>query len=454
MMGTLELVALGGEHFTDMGNAKRLAFLHGDRIRWCPSIGWLVFDGTRWRGSDDSEILGFAKDVPELLLRQAADETANPERRKALANWALASERAGALSAMGKLLKSEVGIRVEESALDSDAELLNLRNGTLDLRTGELLRHSPGDLMTKVAGASFDSAATCPGWERFLLEVMGGDVELVGYLQRFAGYMLTGTTREQCFLFISGLGANGKGVFVETLAALLGEYAAPLSPGALVVKYGDQPTNELAALRGCRYVFCSEVEPGKTLDSALLKAMSGEDSLRVRFLFREHFTLRPQFKLVYSANGAPRVRDTSYGFWRRCKHIPFNVTFPPERRDPELRSKLLQELDGILNWALSGLREWRRDGLKEPRIVSTATRQYQDDQSVVLSFLDDTTRRIPGHDVPLSRLHEAFVEWAKRNGERVISNKALRKELEAAGFTARKGMCGVMVEGLAFTAVE
>lgn len=444
---------LGDVHRTDVGNAARLSFLHGDKLRWSPAVGWLHYNGRYWEPSDDTVVAGYARDVPRQILEQAA-ESDEPGLRSLLCEWALESEKNSSIRAMVNLLKSEPGIRVEADALDRNPWLLNVRNGTLDLKTGKLLSHNPGDLITKMAGASFDPDAQCPRWERFILEVMDGDEDLAGYLRRFSGYTLTASTKEQAFLFFSGIGANGKGRFVETLAHILGDYSAPLSPAALTVKYGDSTTNEWAGLRGIRYAYCGEIEPGKVLDSALIKTLTGEDTLRVRHLYREYFSLKPTFKLTYSANGQPKVRDTSYGFWRRCKHVPFNVSFSGEKRDPHLQEKLNAEASGILNWCLSGLSEWLSGGLKEPGIVSQATKEYRDDQSVIRAFLDDMTTKIPGHCVPLQKLHETFLEWAKRNGERNLSNRALKKELEQNGMTTKRGMCGVLVENVGIVNTE
>lgn len=443
---------LGDVHRTDLGNSCRLSFIHGDKLRWSPAVGWLRYTGKLWETTDDTVVMGFARDVPKQLVDQAS-ESDEPGLRSLLCQWALESEEHSKIRAMVNLLKSEPGIRVEADALDKSPWLLNVQNGTLDLRTGKLLSHNPGDLLTKLAGATYDPDAQCPRWERFISEVLDEHDDLVGYLRRFCGYILTGSTKEQCFLFLSGVGANGKGVFTETLARLMGDYGEPLSPSALLVKQGEQ-TNEIASLRGARYVFCSEVEPGKTLDTALLKAMTGEDSMRVRFLYREFFTMKPCFKILYSANGMPKVRDSSYGFWRRVKHVPFNRTFSPDIRDAGLRGKLEMELPGILNWCLSGLQEWLADGLKEPGIVSAATREYRDDQSVIRAFIDDMTRKIPGHCAPLQKLHEVYLEWSKRNGERVISNRALKRELEQNGLTTKKGVVGVLVENIGIVTTE
>lgn len=438
---------LGDVRCTDCGNAERLAFLHGDKLRWSPSMGWLQYGGARWRPVDEAVIAGLARGVSNQLFEQAGEERDDAGRSSMLASWGLESQKASAIRAMASLLRSEAGIMVDADSLDADPWLLNTEAGTIDLRTGRLRTHNPRDLITKLAGAAYDPEAVATRWAVFVNEIMDGDRGLVGYLQRFAGYCLTGDTSEQIFLFCSGSGANGKSVFLEVLASVLGDYATPLSPTALVVKH-DATTNELASLRGARLAYCAEIEAGKVLDAGLMKALTGGDSFRVRHLYKEYFTLKPQLKLAYNANGQPRVRDSSFGFWRRCRHVPFSVSFVGERCDPRLREKLEEEKSGILNWALAGLRMWRESGLREPEAVLIATSEYRDDQSIIRAFLDETTKSTPGLCVPLADLHAEYQEWAKRSGERGMTNRRLKRELEQAGLSTKKGMIGVLVEGL------
>ena len=287
--------------------------------------------------------------------------------------------------------------------------------------------------------------------ERFILEAMGGDAELVEYLRKWCGLLLTGITKEQAFLFFSGTGSNGKGVFVETMAHLLGDYSSPLSGTALTVKQGDSSTNEWAALRGVRFAYCGEIDSAKTMDSALIKTLTGEDSIAVRFLYREFFTLKPQFKIIYSANGEPRVRDNSYGFWRRIKHVPFQVTFDGARKDGQLKEKLRGEADGILLWSLVGLCNYLEHGMQEPEVVSAATRQYRDEQSAVKTFMGDCTESVPGHSVLLSRLHSEYLRWSKMNREKSLSSKKLKKELEQSRYDVYRGMQGYAIRDISLS---
>jgi len=433
---------------SDLGNAQRLARLHGQRVRHVPELGWLYHNGVEWSTVDEARIVALSRDIPKLILREAAKEH-DSKRRKHVTSWALASESFSKIRAAVALLRSEPGILSQPEDFDRDPFLLNVKNGTLDLRTGNLRPHAPGDMITMTAGTDYTPGARCPRWESFLQEIMGGDAELIEYLQSFAGYCLTGDVSAQVFLYCSGVGANGKSTFVETLAGVLGGYATALSPSALVAKQNDN-TNELAGLRGCRLCHCAEMEGGRTLDAGLLKALSGGDSFRVRFLFKEFFTFRPSLKLVYCANSPPKVKDTSYGFWRRCRHVPFSVTIPPGRRDGRLREKLMEEAPGILLWCLEGLRRWQAEGLREPEAVASATRDYKDAENAVKQFCDETFQPIRGHTVLLARAHEKYLAWAKASGERTLGRNSFSGELRTLGYSFIRQSVGMAITDTAF----
>ena len=449
------VVALRGANCTDLGNSGRLAYLHGDKIRYSSQMGWLEYDGTQWRTVDEPSVVALARDIPRSILAEAESET-DFARRRELAEWSAKSESASRLRAAVYLLQSEPGVLLEPEDLDRDPLLLNTENGTLDLTTGELLRHSAADLISMKTGTHYDPSATCPQWKAFVDSIMGGDREMVGFLQRWTGYTLTGCTSEQCFAFLSGTGRNGKGVYSETLAALMGSYANSLSQAAITVKFGDTIPNEWAAMRGKRLAYAGEVESSRTLDAALLKTLSGEDTMSVRFFRREFFQMKPQFKLLYSANGRPKVKDSSWGFWRRVRLVPFDQTFNKDdpRNIPDLRERLLGELPGILNWALQGFKDWRENGLQEPERVLGAVKEYRDGENSVKVFCDEAFQPIHGHTVPLSRAHERYLSWAKSSGERQMGRNTFAGELRTLGYDLVRQMTGMAIRDTAFLTTE
>jgi len=315
------------EHLTDMGNARRLAALHGEHIRYCKALDWLVYDGTRWGMDDCSSLQGFAKQAVRSIYAEAARQD-DEDRRKALAEHARKCESASRIQAMIQLLPSEPGISVAHDVFDRDPMLLNMANGTIDLRSGTLRTHSSEDFITKLSPVPYDPTATCPRWDHFVLEIMDGQEDLASFLQRAAGYTLTGDTKEQVWFFAWGKGANGKGTFLDTLSFVLGDYACNTPPETFLETSGGAIRNDLARLRGARLVTASE-PPAKRFDPSILKTFTGEDPITARYLHREFFEFRPPGKLFFSANHRPAVRDTSLGFWRRVILVPFTRSWVP-----------------------------------------------------------------------------------------------------------------------------
>src|ERR1700678_985088 len=297
-------------HRTDLGNAQRLVASYGKNVRFCHESGkWLVWTGEIWT-TDNSGILDrFAKDTVRKIYLEAGG-AANEADRRNLAKHGFKSEGEARLRAMVNLAKTEPDIPVNTSRLDADPWLLNCQNGTLDLRTGKLLPHSPEDLCTKLAPIVFDSQAKCPTWITFLRRVMADNSPLVQFLQRALGYALTGSTSEQVLFFLYGTGANGKSTFIETCRKLLGDYAQQADFDTFVTKKNDGPRNDIARLRGARLVAAVEAAQGRQLAENVIKQVTGGDTVTARFLYHELFEYLPQFKLFLVANHKPVIVGT------------------------------------------------------------------------------------------------------------------------------------------------
>jgi putative DNA primase/helicase len=420
-----------GYNLTDLGNAERLVAGHGENIRYCYTWRkWLVRTTARWERDEAGRIHRLAKGRVRGIYREASDAE-DEDRRKALAKHAAASESEARIRAMIELAKSEVPTTPDE--LDSDPWLLNVLNGTIDLRTGELREHRREDLITKLAPVEYDPNATAPTWEAFLKRVLPGE-ELRAFVQRAAGYSATGDTSEQCIFIHHGPGANGKTTFQEAIAAALGDYAMRTPTETLLVKRTGGVPNDVARLKGARLVAASETEEGRRLAESLVKDLTGQDTISARFMWAEWFDFKPTHALHLSTNHKPEIRGTDPAIWRRIRLIPWAVTIPPNEQDKKLTEKLRGELPGILAWVVRGCSEWLRQGLKAPEEVRQATKAYRAEMDVLAAFLADCCVRGDDEEAFAGELWGAWKRWSEETGEQTGSQKRFGGRLAERGF--------------------
>lgn len=443
------------ERCGDLGNARRLVRLAGEDLRHVRSQHqWYRWQDRRWVEDTTGEAERRAKAVVNALYTQAATST-DSTRRKELAQHAVRSDTALRVRSMLELAATEPEFVLRAEQLDAGPWLLNCLNGTLDLHTATLRPHRRDRYLTKLAPVPWEPTSPAPRWARFLEEITAGNGELAGYLQRAVGYSLTGDTREQVLFFCHGLGANGKTVFLETLHAALGDYAATTPFTTLLATHGDGPRNDLARLRAVRLVSAAEAPSGHALDEALLKTLVGGDTITARFLHQEFFEFRPTFKLWLRANHKPPVREQTYAFWRRLRLVPFGVTFRADQQDRELARKLRDELPGILAWAVHGCAAWLHDGLGEPPAVTQATAAYQVENDTLGEFLEARCALKPQAWTSTADLYRAFVSWWEdshgkdRPLTRSWFGRALgeRPNILAAKRGEARGWCGVRIVG-------
>lgn len=426
--------------YTDYGNAERLVRAHGQDLRYCDTFArWYCWEGTHWAADDTQGVIRAAKQTVRALYAQA-DAIEDADKRKALLRHAMASESSTRLKAMVWSAQSEVEVAVRSDDLDLDPWALNVRNGTLNLRTGDLRPHDRDDLITRLCPAAYDPHAITPTWVKFLDRVMDNDAELIAFLQRAVGYSLTGMTGEECLFVPYGTGANGKSKFLGAIHSLLGGYAQQLPRETLMARRrGGEIPNDIAALQGVRFATAIETRKGQRLDEELVKQLTGGDPVRARFLHAEYFEFKPVAKIWLATNARPKITGTDDGIWRRIRLVPFSVTIPESERDHQLAAKLEAELAGILAWAVQGCLEWQRRGLDPPDAVTDATAGYRREEDVLGDFLDQCCIRDETRYAYAKDLHDAYVEYT---GER-ISQKELGTLLRERGFDAiRKGHGG------------
>jgi P4 family phage/plasmid primase-like protien len=421
-------------NLTDLGNAERLAEAHSHDLRYSHQLArWFAWDGKRWAEDDSGAVMRRAKRTARDIYVEASG-VQDSDRGRAIAKHAMASQSATKLKAMIELAQSEPGIPIDTGALDQDPWLLNVDNGIIDLRVGELRPHRRGAYLSKMAPVAYDPDARCDAFLAFLERIMGGDDDLIGFLQRAAGYSLTGITTERALFVLHGGGRNGKTTLVEAISGVLGpDYADRTATDSLLARRFEQIPNDLAALRGKRFVSASEVQQGRRLDEAKVKAITGGDTITARFMRGEWFSYRPQFKLWLSTNHKPVIRGTDDAIWDRLRLIPFDVRIPDDEVDRSLGAKLRDEAPGILAWMVDGCRIWQERGLSPPAKVLHATQAYRSEMDVLGAFLSDCCHLTEGAWATAGDLYSAYSTWAAEYGTAPISKIALGRQLADRG---------------------
>lgn len=422
---------------TDVGNAHRLVAAHGTEIRHVGPWGaWLIWDGRRWRVDTRGEITERAKKVAADLFDRALHIPDHDDRKKAI-RWAFQTEGAGRIEAMVRLARSHPTVAIDPSDLDADPWLLNVSNGTVDLRTGLLRSHDSRDHITKLAGTRHRADAACARWLAFLERILP-DPDVREFVRRWAGYCLTGTVTEHKIVFAFGAGANGKSTLLNVLAHVLGEYARQAPPDLLMRRRDDPHPTGLADLHGARLVLATETQQGRHLDEALVKRLTGGDAIKARQMHKDFFEFTPTHKLVVATNHRPGIEGTDHGIWRRIRLVPFSVVIPDQEQDRQLEDKLNAEADGVLQWALNGCTAWQQGGLTEPAEVIAATADYRADMDILGEFISDCCVVVEGISAKATDLYRKYESWCEAAGERPQSQRKFGTALRERGLEKQR----------------
>ena len=435
-------------NLTDTGNADRLVKHFGHCIRFCAQYGkWLAWDGRRWKEDSTGEIFRLAGQTVRRIAAEAS-QTEDHDQRKALLKWAIESESRNRIDAMIYLARYVQGIPVEPAELDRNRMLLTARNGTIDLRTGEIGPHRREDLITKLADVDYDPSDDCPRWKRFEREIMNDDDAMIGYLRRIAGYALTGDVSEHSLFFFFGGGRNGKSVWLNTVQRILGDYATTVNASLITAKYSDDHPTGLTDLEGRRFVATVEVEDGKKLAESLVKQLTGGDPIRARRMRQDFYQFAPTHKIILAANHKPEIRGRDEAIWERIKLVPFDVTFveadrvdPAKKfllKDKQLSTTLEAENSGILALLVRSCLEWQKSGMSEPSAVSSATAEYRAEMDELADFIEERCVVSEQVRVKATALYDAYVVWAKARSKTAMLTRAFGAEMECRSYTLKK----------------
>jgi putative DNA primase/helicase len=439
---------------TNLGNAERLVAQHGGDCLFVPGMGWHAWDGRRWRRDDDGAVLRRAKLSARSILGEA-QLLDDPDRRKAAIKWALTSETEPKLRAAVSLAESDLKVIAHADELDRQPYLLNVSNGTVDLTTGKLRTHDRADRITKIAPVTWKADATDATLEKFLSGIFEDRPEqapeLLSYLQRVVGSALTGDSSDERLFFLHGTTNSGKSTLLESLKAMLGDYATTADFEVFLKRHGQGGArNDIARLAGARLVVSLEVEEGKQLAEGIIKALTGGDTITARYLYNEAFEFRPQFKLFLAANARPRVNASDGAMWRRIDQVPFtNTHVAGGDLDPNIKARLLSDPgahSAMLAWAVTGCMDWQKNGLGTPEAVRAYTAEYRAENDPIAGWLAEKCEM--GGEAASAALNASYGAWAEANRERPISTKAFAAALTARGFTKVKTKSATIWHGI------
>lgn len=430
--GTSDIKSVGKKTYpwTDVGNAQRFVDKYGKIVRYnFTDKIWYVFDGKTWQRDEGDQVLSLATklnsnvDISDLIAY--SPDPKHAEQAAARYQNKLATTRT--IKNMLELVKAQ--LPVKHGAFNQSPFSLNLKNGTLNLQSTELTKHSAKDLIDKIAPVTYNRNAKCPLWLNFLKQIFQNNEELIKFIQRAVGYSITGDTSEQVMFLLVGDGKNGKSVFINTIAKLLGNYAKNMSSQSIMIKR-DSASHDLARLEDARLVISSESNEGERIDESLVKSLTGQDTIVARYMFGSEFEFVPKFKLWMATNHRPIIRGTDKGIWRRLVIVPFKYTVPDSQVDKHLEQKLERELPGILNWALAGTQAWLQEGLQLPQVVIDENKSYQKQMNIIDQFISDciydktgeTDKDGQPYKIKTSYTYQLYRKWAKLNGAYMMSN--------------------------------
>ncbi len=429
---------------TDLGNADRFVAMHRHDLKHLmEEHRWVSWNGTKWT-SEDAKIYERARQTV-LSIYDEAKACERQGGRQELGSWANRSQSKQRIEAMLPIAAEALGVRAKD--FDSDYTKINCSNGVVDLKSGELISHSCTQLSMKCANANYSPSSKCPTWLSFLNQIFLDDEKLIAYVQRAFGYSITGKTDEHCLFIAYGLGSNGKTTLFETVLNILDDYGrtTEFSTFLNTDKSDARNRESVGSLKGIRFAVASETDSTKKWNEALVKKLTGGDTLTGAKLFGHSFEFNPTHKLWFQANHLPGVKDASHGFWRRPIVIPFRAKFEGAKIDTRLRDKLLSERDGIFAWLVAGARQYLQHGLgDQPSACVEAKDQYRQDNDILSRFVSEKLERRNGSTVGVQEVYRRYETWCGTCSETPQPLKFFTSAMEERGIGKKRTSSGMI----------
>lgn len=410
--------------FTEYENGRRMIRLYGEDLRYSPKTGWFKGDEKRFApvSVEQIERLGF-----EVAKSIAEEDYFDPEKKN---KWISRSLSMAGCRATLNAAKTQEEILRDDFGGDNHPLLLNCQNGVVDLDKYELTEQTGRAYeMTQITKWDIDMNDNQPErWLRFLYTIMGEDAEMVAFLQRVCGYLLTGLITEQVFFLLYGGGRNGKSTFVDLIMMIMKDYAVSTRTEMWMQTHTRDQEDNPVRLFGKRIAGGAEIETDSRLNESLIKKVTGDRAITGRLLYEEGIEFVSTCKLLLHANTLPTIKGTDEGIWRRVVPIPFEVKIPKEKRDKTLLAKLQKEAPQILSWMAWGFQMYKEEGLNPPDKVDKLLKEYRDTQDFYQQFLDDCTEAST-LKIKAFTFYKTYVEWCKDTGLRPVAMRTFGREL-------------------------
>lgn len=438
--------------YDDTGNADRFIDRYGHLYKHSYITNkFYIYDGQKWKVDDRGAIRKLIDEMIESIKNEKvlhSEDVTEEEAREAFQKYYKKTRGTQSKkNIMNELMHRKT---VTPDEFDKDDMLLNVENGYVDLTSRELYKHDINKMFSQISNTDYSEKMQPVVWLDFLNDIFAGDKAVIRYIQKALGYSLTGSTREQVMFILFGKGRNGKSIFVETIAEILGDYSNNMQAKSLMVKKNDNVNTDIARLSKARFVTSSEPNEGFRFDEGLIKQITGGDKVTARFLYAEEFEYTPKFKIWVSTNHKPIIRGTDDGIWRRLVLIPFDVQIPEEKVDKDLKYKLLREAPAILNWMAEGAYMWMREGLELPEKLKDAGQTYRTEMDVVEQFIQEKCKRAEDVRETGKALYEEYKKWADENNEYKMDKNKFGKKLKEK-FRSKKMNNGVNYLGVELT---
>lgn len=424
--------------FSDDQLALQFVREFGSGFRWTPGMGWMCEATDHWERDDLRQRFNAARNICRSGAAIAPEKLRTP----------IASART--VAAVVTLAQSDPRLVVPPDQWDQDPMILNTPPGVIDLRTGRMRSRNQQDHLTQVTAVAPDFGMVCPTWSRCLADVFSKP-EIIECIQRMFGYFLTGDRREQKLFCWIGDGANGKSTLTDLLLRIMGTYALKLPTAALMQSAIDRHPTELAQLRGKRLASSNELEEGSFWAESLIKELTGDATLRARFMRQDFFEFAQTQKHLIAGNHRPRLRGADPAMARRMILIPFTQVFAGARKDKALPQKLLAEAPGILGWMIAGAGKWHADGLAIPSQVMDASSDYMAEHDDLALWVEECCHLDPEASDTAANLYASFRLWKKDRGEQAPSMTVWAPRLAQVSGVSKRKSSTVRYVGISLT---